>query len=134
MKSLTRYLLVISCIPLSAGCTKVAKFDGPTVDAFQGQLVSDGKPISFYDDEEVVKIFLVHKGSGERFRIPIKPDGTFDIGWMPIGDFNSRLERKKKGGLETRGMEFEPEFSPIPGGLTIEEGKTEYVIEVGADF
>ena len=134
MKDFTRYLLALSVILFIAGCTKVAKFDGPTVDAFHGQLVSDGKPISFAADEEEIRLFLIHQGSGERFRIPIKADGTFDIGWMPIGQFNCMLERKKKGGLETRGVEFPSSSKPVPGGLRIEEGKTEYELDVGAAF
>ena len=121
MKHVSWHPLMLILFLLTTGCTKVAKFDGPTVDAFEGQLVSEGKPVSFSDDKEVVKVFLVHKGSGERFRIPIRPDGTFGIGWMPVGDFNCRLERKKKGGFEVQGMEFETQFKPVPGGLTIED-------------
>ena len=134
MKDLTRYLLALCISFFIAGCTKVAKFDGPTVDAFHGQLVSDGKPISFSADEEEIRLFLIHQGSGERFRIPIKADGTFDIGWMPIGQFNCMVEQKKKGGLETRGVQFPTQSKPVPGGLKIEEGKMVYDVEVGEGF
>ena len=134
MNDLTRYLLTLPLILFIASCTKVAKFDGPTVDTFQGQLVSDGKPVSFSADDLEVRLFLIHQGSGERFRIPIKPDGTFDIGWMPIGQFNCILERRKMGGLETRGIAFPANSKPVPGGLKIEEGKMVYDVEVGEGF
>ena len=132
MKNVSRYLLVPPILLLAAGCTKVAKFDGPTVDAFHGQLLSEGKPVSI-SDGEVVKIFLVHRGSGERFRIPIKPDGSFDIGWMPIGTFNCILERKQSA-PGSQGLAFQTKSNAVPGGLQIEEGKTEYEIEVGEKF
>ena len=132
MRKVSQFLLVASLVFLIGGCTKVAKFDGPTVDAFHGQLVSKGNPVSLSEDQ-VVKLFLVHKGSGERFRIPIKPDGTFDIGWMPIGEFNCSLEEKKRG-IEAQVLDLRKKFKPVPGGLRIEEGKTEYEIEIGEDF
>ena len=131
MQNVTRYLLVLALVLLSAGCRKREKFDGPTVDAFHGQLLSDGKPVSFSADE-VVKINLIHKDSAERFGIPIKADGSFEIGWMPIGDYMCSLERKK-GGSERQGQ-FESTSKPISGGLRIEEGKTEYEIELGENF
>ena len=58
-------------------------------------------------------------------------DGTFKIGWMPIGKYAVMLERTgqsavKKGPQKT--------MYNVPDGLTIEEGKKEYVIELGKDF
>ncbi len=132
MQNVTRYLLVLALVLLSAGCRKREKFEGPTVDIFHGQLVSDGKPVSFSDDE-VVKLNLIHKDSAERFGIPIKADGSFEIGWMPIGDYMCSLERKK-GGPEKQAFELKSVSKPVPGGLRIEEGKTEYEIELGKNF
>ena len=130
MKHMTPYLLV-AVVLATAGCGKRERFDGPTVDAFHGQLMRGGKPVSFSPDE-VVKLNLIHKASSERFGVPIKPDGSFEIGWMPIGDYMCSLERKK-GGLENQGGRFNAESTPVPGGLQIEEGKTDYQIEVGED-
>ena len=36
--------------------------------------------------------------------------------------------------METRGVEFPSYSKPVPEGLPIEEGKTEYELEVGAAF
>jgi hypothetical protein len=61
--------------------------------------------------------------------IPIQRDGSFKIGWMPIGKYSATLLRSNKEG---RGP---PEKRHnIPGGLMIEDGKTEYTIELGKGF
>ena len=122
-------LLLALFLLLATGCQEVP-FDGPTVDNFDGQLLSEGKPVSF-SDGEVVKMLLIHKGSAERFLIPIKRDGSFDIGWMPIGEYLCSLNRKPAG---AEPWQVEVKSKPIPGGLQIEEGKTEYEIELGENF
>ncbi len=63
---------------------------GPTVDAFNGRLVHDGKPVSFSDKEKVELKLVTEKA--ESFGVPIKPDGTFQIGWMPIGKYSATLQ------------------------------------------
>ena len=130
MQSLTRQLLVLAVVLLIAGCER-RSFDGPTVDAFNGRLVSDGKPVSFDADEEV-RLKLIHKDSAERFNVPVKVDGSFQIGWMPIGDYLCSLSRKKA--MPEKPGQFESAGKGIPGGLRIEDGKTEYEIDVGEDF
>lgn len=102
------------------GCGPDVPFDGPTVDAFVGELVKEGKPVTF---DGPVKLSLMHE-KGERFDIPIQPDGSFKIGWMPIGKYSAMLAQEP---IEKSG----PKMYTIPGGLTIEDGKTEYRIDLG---
>jgi hypothetical protein len=107
------------------GC-KSRHFDGPTVDAFTGKVTHNGKPVSFPEGEEVsLKVF--HE-KGQSFGIPLKSDGSFQIGWMPIGKYSVMLNRAPKGGKGPPGR------YNVPGGLTIEQGKTEYTIELGKDW
>ena len=121
-------------VAASAGCSGGAKkyYDGPTVEAFSGQVVQDGKPVSFPEDEEVRVhcVVIEGEGIGKSFGVPIKPDGTFSIGWMPIGKMTLRLDRSPKDPAQTKGGP--PNRYSIPGGLTIEQGKTTgYIIELG---
>jgi hypothetical protein len=130
MRTFNRLVLTL-CLGLAVfGCSKDKKggFEGPTVDAFHGKVTHNGEPVSFAEDEAQLSVF--HE-SGRQFGIPLKPDGTFEIGWMPIGKYSMMLERTnqdptKKGAQKTR-------YS-VPDGLTIEEGKKDYVIELGKGF
>ena len=86
------------------------------------------EPVQFAENEAKLAVF--HE-SGRQFGIPLKPDGTFQIGWMPIGKYSMMLERTsqnpaKKGPQKT--------MHNVPDGLTIEEGKKDYVIELGKGF
>ena len=123
-------LLSLLAFFVAIGCQEVP-FDGATVDNFDGQVVRDGKPASFSEDEEV-KLLLIHKESAERFYVRVKADGSFDIGWMPIGEYLCSISRQKLNPAEPW-RQGAADFKPIPGGLQIEEGKTEYEIELGAD-
>jgi hypothetical protein len=109
----------------AAGCGPSKPFDGPTVDAFNGKVVHNGKPVSFPADEKV-ELKLFHE-KGESFGIPIQPDGSFQIGWMPIGKYTATLLRDKHEG----GKKSAPGMYSVPGGLTITDGQTEYTIELG---
>ncbi|MBN9523661.1 hypothetical protein J0H58_34975 [bacterium] len=113
----------------AGGCGPGKPFDGPTVDAFNGRLVRGGQPVAFPAGEKV-QLKLFH-AKGESFNIPVNADGTFKIGWMPVGKYSAALVREaaepgKKGAAPSR-------YS-LPGGLTIEDGKTEYQIELGKDW
>jgi len=129
MRTITRLALTF-CLGLAVfGCAKDNKgFDGPTVDAFHGKVTQNGNPVKFAANEEV-KLNVFHE-SGRQFGIPLTADGTFEIGWMPIGKYALMLERTPqkpgKGPTKTR-------YS-VPNSLTIEDGKTEYVIELGKNF
>jgi hypothetical protein len=120
----TSIFLVLGLGLTAAGCAQKS-FDGPTVDAFTGHLTHNAKPVSFPEGDVVVT--LVHE-KGQSFGIPIQRDGSFKIGWMPIGKYSATLTRstmQDKGG---------PIRYNIPGGLTIEDGKTDYTIELGTGW
>jgi hypothetical protein len=104
------------------GCSNKPPFKGPTVDAFKGRITHNGNPVSI--DPEAVEMKVAFE-TGRQFGIPLKPDGAFDIGWMPIGKYSVTMIRKPK--TEKAG----PQYYNVPGGLTIEDGKTEYTIELG---
>ena len=123
-------LVLTFCLGLAVfGCTnKRGGYEGPTVDAFHGKVTHDGNPVKFADNE--AQLNLYHE-KGQQFGIPLKPDGTFEIGWMPTGKYAIMLERinqnpAAKGPPLTR-------YS-VPDSLTIEEGKKDYVIELGKNF
>lgn len=121
-------LLLIFCLGLAVvGCAQ-QPFPGKTVDKFVGKLTHNGNPVNFTEDQEV-QIAVFHE-SGKQFGIPIKEDGTFDIGWMPVGKYSVMLQRKQDAKKKGPGLSR----YNVPAGLTIEEGKTEYVIELGKDF
>ncbi|HEX4610733.1 MAG TPA: hypothetical protein VH092_21265 [Urbifossiella sp.] len=111
---------------LSIGCGK-KEFDGPTVDSFTGRVVCDGKPVSLPSGESVL-LKLIHEKNAQSFGIPLQPDGSFKIGWMPIGKYSAILVRTKDGG---RGG---PNMYNVPGGFEIVDGKTEYQIELGKNW
>jgi len=130
MRTINRLVLTF-CLGLAAfGCGKEpGVFEGPKVDAFHGKLVHDGKPVKFAEGEEA-SLSVFHE-TGRRFGIPLAEDGTFEIGWMPIGKYTMQLERTpskhtKKGAGKTR--------YGVPEGLNIEAGKTDYVIELGKNY
>jgi hypothetical protein len=130
MRTINRLVLTF-CLGLAVfGCTnKRGGYVGPTVDAFHGKVTHNGNPVTFAENEEV-QLSLYHE-TGQHFGIPLKADGTFEIGWMPIGKYAIMLERiaqtpVKKGPQKT--------MYNVPDGLTIEEGKRDYVIELGKNF
>jgi hypothetical protein len=125
MRTLRGVALILGMVV--AGCGPKKPFDGPTVDAFTGRLTRDGKAVTFLETEKV-SLEVIHQ-TGERYGIPIKPDGSFQITWMPIGAYSATLLRSNK---EARGPATNR--YNVPGGLTIEAGKTEYTIELGKDW
>jgi hypothetical protein len=106
------------------GCGPRKSFNGPTVDAFTGRLTHDGKPVTFPEGGKVM--LEVYHETGEKYGIPIQTDGSFKIGWMPIGKYGATLLRSNK---EERGPPTKR--YNVPGGFTVEAGKTEYTIELG---
>jgi len=110
---------------LATGCGE-HKFDGPTVDAFTGRVVKDGKPVSFPAGESV-ELKVIHE-KAQSFGVPLQPDGSFKIGWMPIGKYSALLIRKKEG------AKGGPNMYNVPGGFQIVDGKTDYEIELGKSW
>lgn len=115
-------------IALSCGCSEPYK--EPTIKEFNGRLTHSGESVSFPEDEKVVLRLVFHK-NGEHFGIPIRADGTFKIGWMPIGEFSGELERTGKK-RSSQGLPVSKH--QLPAGLEIAAGQTEYVIDLGDDF
>ena len=124
MRLLFRFTPALALALAAAGCGAKTADVGPTVDAFVGRLVQQSKPVSFPSGENV-SLQLFHE-KGQSFGIPIKSDGSFTIGWMPIGKYSAMLKREKAGGARTG-----PNVYNVPGGLTIEQGRTEYSVELG---
>lgn len=110
---------------LTTGCAE-KKFDGPTVDAFTGRVVGAGKAVSFPAGESV-QLKVIHE-KAQSFGIPLQQDGSFKIGWMPIGKYSAILIRQKEGGKGG------PSMYNVPGGFEIVDGKTEYEIELGKNW
>jgi|GEM_PF-2147649 len=126
--------LILSCLlglaAILPGCNS-GPYKEPTVDAFTGRLLSGGSPVSF-DPGDVVRLQLSFHKNGERFGIPIQPDGTFKIGWMPIGKYSATLEIEKPVVV---GKKTPPKSQhPLPDGFEIVEGKTDYEIDLGKGF
>lgn len=103
------------------GCSG-REYSGPTVEKFIGTVTQNGKQISVKPGERLT-IQMRHE-SGQVFGIPIKEDGTFEIGWMPLGHYDLIAEKYKdgqRGGPSKTGV----------GGFQVMNGKTEYNIELG---
>jgi hypothetical protein len=126
MRKFLNLLLAASLGLAAVGCGGGKEFDGPTVDAFNGKLTSHGKPVSFPAGEEVT-LKLFHE-TGQSFGIPIQSDGSFKIGWMPIGKYSATVIREPKA------AKAGPNRHTVPGGLTVEDGKTEYTIDLGKNW
>jgi hypothetical protein len=129
MRTINRLVLTFCLGLVVCGCTNNrGGYEGPTVDAFHGKVTHNGNPVKFAENE--AQLNLYHE-KGQQFGIPLKADGTFEIGWMPTGKYAIMLERinqnpAKKGPQKT--------MYNVPDALTIEEGKKDYVIELGKDF
>jgi hypothetical protein len=128
------FALIAALVWTALGCSFGPKpyYEGPKVAPFSGRVVQDGKPVTFPEDEDVRVHCIVTEGDsiGKSFGVPIKPDGTFSIDWIPVGKMTLRLERSPKDPARAKGGP--PNRYSIPGGLTTEQGKTTgYVIELG---
>jgi hypothetical protein len=136
MRVLLGFILIAGLVWTAVGCGGPKPYyDGAKIPAFSGQVVQNGKPVTFPEDEQVrVQCTVIEgEGIGKSFGVPIKPDGTFSIGWMPLGKMALRLERAPKDPAKTTGGP--PSRYSIPGGLTTEQGKTTgYTIELGKDW
>jgi hypothetical protein len=136
MRTFNGLLLIFWLGLVVVGCT-YKTYEGKTVDKFVGKLTYNGESVNF-PAEQYAQIRVYHE-SGKQWSIPIKQDGTFDIGWMPVGKYAVMLERRqnaKNQDAKKQVAKQGPGISryDVPGGLTIEEDKTEYVIELGKGF
>jgi hypothetical protein len=111
----------------AAGCHSGKTFNGPTVDAFTGRIVAGGKPVSFPPGEQVI-LRVYHHETGKSWGVPIQSDGTFKVGWMPIGTFTAVLERPAKSHRSG------PNRYTVPNSFSIVDGQTEYTVDLGSGF
>lgn len=119
--------LIVAC-----GCgERTATFTGPTVKEFTGKVVQDKKPVTFPEDEKV-SLKLFHE-KGESFGIPLQADGSFKIGWMPIGKYSVTLIREKQLSGTKKGGGA-PNQQSVPGGFEIKDNQTDYTIELGKAY
>ena len=92
MRRVFSVAIVGVALAAAAGCGQKKAFDGPTVEAFNGRVVADGKPLTLPPGEKI-GLRLMHQGSGTSWGIPLQPDGTFNIGYMPIGKYTVMVTR-----------------------------------------
>ncbi len=105
----------------------------PTIDTFQGRLTWNGAPLNLAQVGSL-RLILLSDETGESFGVPLRPDASFQIGWMPIGKHVAILARSDAnlpGGRPFPGL---PGTFTIPSGVTIEPGQTDYTIELGEEF
>jgi hypothetical protein len=129
------FTFLFAATALLAGCES-RPFDGPTVDEFDGRLVHNGQPVKFEEGEQVV-LQMFHHGTAESFGVPIKSDGSFDIGWMPIGEYSATLKRTPASGAgAARGGAGADAVAPyqLPENPKIAEGQTKFDIELGKNW
>jgi hypothetical protein len=126
MRYIPALCLCVALGVFAAGCEERKSFEGPTVDAFTGRVVKDGKPVTFPAGRNV-QLKLIHE-KAQSFGIPLASDGTFKIGWMPIGKYSAILIQ------EPTGVKGGPQMYNVPGGFEIVGGKTEYEVELGKNW
>jgi hypothetical protein len=131
MRLLIRIALIALAPLLPSGCRSGKSYDGPTVDAFTGRLVADGKPVSFPPGEKV-QLGVTHHASAREWWIPIQTDGTFKIGWMPIGKYTAMLKRPSNAPARQGGGR--PSLYTVPTTFEIVDGKTDYTIDLGKEY
>lgn len=127
-----QFLLVLLCSVALVGCERTAPMPGPTVEKFVGKLLADGKATTFDANDQVI-LNLTHS-SGQSFGVPIKPDGTFTVGEMPIGKYSATLKvTKGNAAQKTRGAGAQNMFN-VSGGFEIKDGQTEYTVDLGKSY
>jgi hypothetical protein len=127
MQTVSTVILASALGLFAIGCSNHETFDGPKIDSFSGRVVKAGKPVSFSSGDNF-QLKLIHHEKGKSFGIPISADGSFKIGWMPIGKYSAILIQKKAG--EKGG----PNMYNLPDVFEIVAGKTEYEVELGNDW
>lgn len=123
-------LTVLMAIPFSfVGCGQTPVKYKETTEAFVGAVVQNGKPITL---PEGARLDLVHEETYSKFGVPLKQDGSFEIGWMPIGKYSAELVWLK--GATTGNAGGSQERYNVPNGLTIEKDRTQYQLELGKQW
>lgn len=121
-------MMAVAITGLAVGCQS-GEYTGPKVDGFNGRLVAGGKPVQFGADETVELQLMTEKA--QQYRVPIKPDGSFELKWMPVGKYSAKLSRVKTGGDSGKKGKGAPSFHNLADGFEIKEGQAEYTVELG---
>jgi hypothetical protein len=118
---------------LLAGCGGYSDkpVDTPTVDSFTGRLTHNGQPVDFPEGAKV-RLNLFRLGAGDTWGIPISADGTFNIGWMPIGRYSGNLQTTLPAPSGER-RNRPPSMHTVPE-FEIQAGQTEYTIDLGDNW
>jgi hypothetical protein len=124
-------VIFLAALGLTAsGCSDrsgIGAPDGPMVDAFVGRVTHDGKPVTLPAKSQLK---VMQHGSSWSMGVPLQTDGTFTIGKMPVGKYSVILETPpKEGSKGAPGQKYS-----VPQVLSIEQGKTEYTIELGKNW
>lgn len=126
MRPLFAALFTGALLAVALGCERKSTYDGPTVEKFGGRVLANGKAVHF-PDGETVQLKVFHE-KGQSFNVPVKSDGTFDVGWMPTGKYSASLLRLKSG------QKGQPNQFGVPGGLTIENAQAEHKVDLGPNW
>ena len=119
--------VVLLAAGLAAGCGRRPAATGPSVEAFTGRLTQNGKPVAFpAAGADTVQLTLFHE-KGQSYGVPVKPDGSFTVGRMPVGQYSANLTHSAHGAGPAKAAAP----YPVPGGLTIAGGRTDYAVELG---
>jgi hypothetical protein len=128
MRLLGFVLLVSAMFIVTFGCGN-KEFSGPKVDKFTGKVTAGGKQITIPADYEVTINLQMDGVPGKSFGIPVKPDGTWQITWMPTGAYIVTVEKTNL--KATKGA---PDKRVVPEKFNVEAGKTEYSIDLGKNW
>lgn len=126
MRPLTTLVFAGVLVVATAGCGR-KNYDGPTVDSFTGKVTADGRPLKLGGEKAVLR--MIHQEKAQTFDVPLRDDGGFTIGWMPIGKYSVMLVRDPAPGQ--RGGR---KMHNVPDGFAIEDGKTDYTIDLGKSY
>jgi hypothetical protein len=134
MRIVSVFLLLSPIVLAATGCGGEPKggftYDGKYLDSFSGQLVQDGKPITV---PEGTSLQMMREGDGTMsFNVIPKTDGSFSGGKVALGYYKPCLDLPKKSGPKGQGAGSGKFF--LPGEVILEEGKTNYTIDVGKDW
>jgi hypothetical protein len=109
---------------LFVGCGPTPADYGETTEAFVGHIVQNGKPVTL---PEGARLDVTQNSTYHKFGIPLNSDGTFKIGWMPIGKYSVELIWIREAAT---GQSSQQRYS-VPNELVIEKETKPYEVELG---
>jgi hypothetical protein len=112
---------------LFAGCGPAPADYGETTEAFEGKIVQNGKPVTLPDG---AILNVTQNSTYHRFGIPLNSDGTFKIGWMPVGKYSLELIWVRESAT---GQSSQQRYN-VPNELVIEKETKPNEIELGTKW